>query len=160
MNTTPLSALCLLFALAAPIALAAPSGTPPPTVVYKANASYEEVKEFINLAIEGRGLLVRGMSHVSEMLNRTGKDLGYTTEVFSQAENFEFCSADLSHQMVAVDPSNATTCPLVISVYILTSEPGQVYVAFRRQVLAGQGIEPIEQKIFDLVDAIVREAIE
>lgn len=160
MSRSPLSALGLLLALHAPAALGSPSGAPPPTVVYKANASYDEVKELINQAIEGRGLVVRGMSHVSDMLNRTGKDLGYPAEVFSQAENFEFCSADISHQMVAIDPSNATTCPLVISVYTLTSEPGQVYVAFRRQILAGQGIDAIEQKIFDLVDSIVREAIE
>jgi hypothetical protein len=94
---------------------------------------------------EGRGLIVGVVAHVAEMLNRTGKDLGFPNDVFSQAENVEFCSAPLSHEMIAADPSNAATCPLVVSVYVLTAEPEQVYVAFRRQTLAGEGVASIEQ---------------
>lgn len=112
------------------------------------------------MAVEGRSLIVRDVAQAAEMLNRTGKDLGYPTDVFSQAENVKFCSALLSYEMIAADPSNATTCPLVVSVDVLTAEPEQVYVACPRQVLAGEGVASIEQKLFDLVDGVAREAIE
>jgi uncharacterized protein (DUF302 family) len=129
-------------------------------VVYRAQGSYEDAKQNLDTAIEGRGLLVRGTSHVSDMLNRTGKDLGFPKEVFFKAEALEFCSAELSHRMVLVDPSNLTTCPLTVAVYVLNDQPDQVYVAFRRQVLTGHGKEEIEKRLFDLVDGITREAIE
>ncbi|MCU0835193.1 MAG: DUF302 domain-containing protein [Chromatiaceae bacterium] len=146
--------------LAAALLFTAGALAEPPTVVYKASGKYEDVKDAITMAIEGRGLIVRDVAHVAEMLNRTGKDLGFPNEVFRQADNVEFCSALLSHEMIAADPSNAATCPLVVSVYVLTAEPDQVYVAFRRQTLAGKDMAPIEQKLFDLVDGVVREAIE
>lgn len=160
MNRNPCTMLGLSTALLFCAAAVAEGPGPAPTTVYKASGSYEDVKDAISMAVEGRGLIVRDLAHVAEMLNRTGKDLGYPNEVFSRAENVEFCSALLSHEMIAADPSNATTCPLVISVYALTAEPEQVYVAFRRQVLAGAGVAPIEQKLFELVDGVVREAIE
>lgn len=146
--------------LAAALLFTAGAVAEPPTIVYKASGSYEDVKDAVAMAVEGRGLIVREVAHVAEMLNRTGTDLGFPNEVFSRAENVEFCSALLSHEMIAADPSNAATCPLVVSVYVLTAEPEQVYVAFRRQTLAGEGVAPIEQKLFDLVDGVVREAIE
>jgi uncharacterized protein (DUF302 family) len=160
MNRQSSTLLLLAAALLFPAAAVPEPPASAPTIVYKASASYEDVKDAITMSVEGRGLIVREVAHVAEMLNRTGKDLGYPNDVFSQAENVEFCSALLSHEMIAADPSNATTCPLVVSVYVLTAEPEQVYVAFRRQVLAGEGVAPIEQKLFDLVDGIVREAIE
>lgn len=156
MSTLHGLAAVLLFCAAA----VAEPPTAAPTTVYKASGSYDDVKDAVTMAVEGRGLIVRDVAHVAEMLNRTGEDLGYPNAVFSQAENVEFCSALLSHEMIAADPSNATTCPLVVSVYVLTAEPEQVYVAFRRQVLAGEDVASIEQKLFDLVDGVVREAIE
>jgi len=117
-------------------------------VVYRAQGSYEDAKQNLDTAIEGRGLLVRGISHVSDMLNRTGKDRGFPKEVFSKAEAHEFCSADLSHRMVLVDRGNLTTCPLTVAVYVLNDQPDQVYVAFRRQVLTGHGKKEIERRLF------------
>lgn len=154
------NALVMASLAAASATLAAPAD--PPTFLYKAKGSYEDVKQNLEMAIEGRGLLVRGVSHVAEMLNRTGKDLGFPKEVYSKAEALEFCSADLSHRMILVDPTNMTTCPLTIGVYVLTDQPNQVYVAFRRQVLAGPAAEKaeIEKKLYELVEGIVKEAIE
>ena len=149
----------LLPAMFSAVALADTDGAAA-TVVYQADGGYEDVKDAITMAVEGRGLIVREVAHVAEMLNRTGQDLGFPTEVFRQAENIEFCSALLSHEMVAIDPSNAATCPLVISVYVLSAEPEQVHVAFRRQTLAGEGAASVGQRLFELVDGIVREAIE
>jgi uncharacterized protein (DUF302 family) len=146
--------------LAAATTLAAPAE--PATFVYKTKGSYEDVKQSLEMAIEGRGLLVRGVSHVAEMLNRTGKDLGFPKEVYSKAEALEFCSADLSHRMILIEPSNMTTCPLTIGVYVLSDQPDQVYVSFRRQVLAGAAAEKadIEKRLYELVEGIVKEAIE
>jgi hypothetical protein len=159
MNTVLAAAATLVVALATPSATGAEGS---PIVVYKADGDYEAVKENVQLAIEGRGLLVRGVSHVSDMLNRTGKDLGFDKEVFLHAESLEFCSAELSHRMVLAHPGNLATCPVTIGVYVLTAEPEQVYVAFRRQALGGTGSEreAVERSLFELVDGIVRDAIE
>jgi uncharacterized protein (DUF302 family) len=147
-------------ALVTTLAIAQAASAEGPTVVYKARGSYDDVRDNLQIAIEGRGLLVRGVSHVADMLNRTGPDLGFAKSVYLKAEALEFCSADLSHRMVLVDPSNLTTCPLTVAVYVLTDEPDQVYVGFRRQIIAGPGHEEIEAKLFALVDGIAREAIE
>ncbi|MEN8130355.1 MAG: hypothetical protein ABFS45_09225 [Pseudomonadota bacterium] len=111
------------------------------------------------MAIIDRGLLVSGTLHISDMLNRTGSDLGYRRPVYHQAESIEFCSASVSHLMVSSHPANAAICPFTIAVYSLHADPGKVYLAFRRIYLAGEA-EKTSQVIFELMDSIVRDVIE
>ncbi|MCU7945641.1 MAG: hypothetical protein KZQ72_03185, partial [Candidatus Thiodiazotropha sp. (ex Cardiolucina cf. quadrata)] len=71
---------------------------PSPVKVFTSEESFEDVVENIKMAIIERGLLVSGTLHVSEMLNRTATDLGFS-QLFSKAESVEFCSALMSHKM-------------------------------------------------------------
>lgn len=129
-----------------------------PMVIYQSEESFEDVIDNIKIAIEERGMLVSGTLHVSDMLNRTGPDLGYK-QIFEQAESVEFCSASISHQMTQVAPENMTICPFTISVYIKADEPDQLYVAYRRQTLAGDAAK-VTASIYELLDGIIKESIE
>lgn len=129
-----------------------------PMAIYQSEEPFEDVIDNIKMAIEERGMLVSGTLHVSEMLNRTGPDLGYS-QVFEKAESVEFCSASISHQMTQAAPENMTICPFTISVYIKAAEPGQLYVAYRRPVLAGDASK-VTSAINELLDGIIQDAIE
>ncbi|MBL3601377.1 MAG: hypothetical protein JMN25_16185 [gamma proteobacterium endosymbiont of Lamellibrachia anaximandri] len=150
----------LLFALMLSVAGMAFAGgaAPDPVVIYKADEVYEDVIDNIKMAVEERGMLVSGILHVSDMLNRTGPDLGYK-QVFKKAESVEFCSAVISHKMTQVSPVNLVVCPFTIAVYIKADEPEQVYVAYRSQSLAGQA-DKVTAEILELLDGIVRDSIE
>ena len=129
-----------------------------PIAVYKADGNFEDVVDNVKLAIEARGMLVSGILHVSDMLNRTGPDLGFR-QVFVKAESVEFCSAKISHEMTQSSPENMAICPFTISVFVTTEEPDQVYVAYRRQQLAGDSTAVIDS-IHELMEGIVEESIE
>ncbi|QYZ65605.1 MAG: hypothetical protein OI74_14230 [Gammaproteobacteria bacterium (ex Lamellibrachia satsuma)] len=150
----------LLFALMLSVAGMAFAGgaAPDPVVIYKADEAYEDVIDNIKMAVEERGMLVSGILHVSDMLNRTGPDLGYK-QVFKKAESVEFCSAVISHKMTQVSPENLVVCPFTIAVYIKADEPEQVYVAYRSQSLAGQA-DKVTAEILELLDGIVKDSIE
>lgn len=148
--------LCVILALTA---LQVPAGeTQGPVLVFKAAADYDTVKEGIETAITNRGMLTSGELHVSDMLNRTGADLGFVRQVYAKAESIEFCSAVMSHKMIQVDPSNLVICPFTIALFIKTDEPQQVYVAFRRQHLAGAA-EAVQAEVNQLLQDIVTESL-
>ena len=65
----------------------------------------------------------------------------------------------MAHRLVKADPSNLVICPFTIAVYILTDDPNTDYVAFSRHRLAGDAAE-VANALFDMLDGIVREAIE
>ena len=129
-----------------------------PMVIYQSEEPFEDVIENVKMAIEDRGMLVSGTLHVSDMLNRTGPDLGYE-KVFEKAESVEFCSASISHKMTQVAPENIAICPFTISVYIKADEPDKLYVAYRRQILAGDS-DKVTAAIYELLDGIVKDSIE
>jgi uncharacterized protein (DUF302 family) len=125
--------------------------------VYSSEESFEDVIENIKMAIIERGMLVSGTLHVSDMLKRTAPDLGFT-EVFTQAEAVEFCSAVISHQMARAAPENIVVCPFTIAVYVRKDQPERVYVAYRFPQLAGDG-EAVKTAILEMLDGIVQDAI-
>jgi hypothetical protein len=129
-----------------------------PVVVFKTGGAFEDILDNVKMAIEERGMLVSGTLHVSDMLNRTGPDLGYP-QVFERAEAVEFCSASISHQMTQVAPENMAICPFTISVFIKLDEPEQVYVAYRRQELTGDAAD-VTATIHRLLNGIVEDSIE
>ena len=110
-------------------------------------------------AILDRGMVVGRTLHVREMLDRSGPDLGFPRSVYLQAVSLEFCSASISHRMIAVDPVNIVICPFTIAVYVKADAPGKVFVAFRRPQPVGDD-GSIAFDIFSLLDGIAREAIE
>jgi uncharacterized protein (DUF302 family) len=103
-----------------------------PVVTYSKRAKFEDVRDDLKLAIEGKGLVIDLQSYVNRMLERTGKDVGSPRRLYADAQAFVFCSATLSRKMMEADPANAAFCPYSIMVYETVKEPGQVHVAYRR----------------------------
>ncbi|MCU7891157.1 MAG: hypothetical protein KZQ78_05910 [Candidatus Thiodiazotropha sp. (ex Ustalcina ferruginea)] len=134
-----------------------PLNEPSPVKVYTSEESFEDVVENIKMAIVERGLLVSGTLHVSEMLNRTAPDLGFS-QLFSKAESVEFCSALMSHKMAEPAVENIAICPFTIAVYVKQAQPEQVYVAYRSPHLAGDG-QPATKEIVSLLEGVIEDSI-
>jgi len=100
-------------------------------VRYAVESDFESVKEELKFAITNEGLVITSESHIDEMLDRTGSDLGDAAKVYEHAVAFEFCSAKFSRLMMEADPHNIVFCPFVISVYSLPADPDTVYIAYR-----------------------------
>jgi len=126
-------------------------------VTYRSNDNFETTKESIQQAITNQGLIISGTLHVSEMLDRTAKDLGISKSAYQKAEAFEFCSAVISHKMIQINPLNLTACPFTIAFFVKPEEPQVVYIAFRKPQLAGESQE-ITQEINTFLHGIVKEA--
>ena len=124
--------------------------------------SFGEVRDNLEVAITGRGIVVNNVSHIGNMLARTGKDVGASVQVYEQAEALEFCSAIVSRKMMEADPHNIVFCPYIISVYTLPGEQDRVYLSFRRPVPVGdtasrEALQNVEQLLDDIVDeSIIR----
>ncbi len=128
-----------------------------PVKIHSSEESFEDVVENVKMAIIERGMLVSGTLHVSDMLNRTAPDLGFSA-VFTHAESVEFCSALISHKMAQAAPENIVICPFTIAVYVRADEPNQVYVAYRRPQLAGEAKEAV-RAILEMLDGIVQDSL-
>jgi len=136
-----------------------PIAVSPITVYYVKDASFEDVKENVEMAITDRGLTVSGTLHVQEMLARTGDDLGFGPGPYLKAESLEFCSALISHKMIKMHPYNMGICPFTIAIYILHEEPNRVYVAYRVPALAGDA-DKVLAEVINLLDGVVKDSIE
>lgn len=130
-----------------------------PMVVYSVEAGFADASDALKESISEQGLVLSNELHASDMLNRTGPDLGITTEVYQHAATFEFCSSQISHELVAQDPANLMVCPYAIGLYVLTTDPDRVQFAYRRP----QGVPGSEQataKVERLVDRIINGALD
>ena len=150
--------LVLLTSLGAVPAFAATVA--PNVVIHSGKGQFDEVKERAVMAIENRGMVLNYTSHVGDMLERTGKDLGRTRRLYTHAEVIEFCSASLSRDTMEADAHNIVFCPYTIAIYALPGEPGKVYLSYRKPVASGSGqsakaLAAVEK----LLEAIVREAL-
>ena len=129
--------------------------------VYSSEIPFEDAKANAEMAIAERGLVISSVSHVGEMLERTGKDLGATVKLYEKADIIEFCSAVLSRKMMEADRRNVAFCPFAVSLYVLPEEPGKVYVAFRRPaVLAAPASAPALQEAEEMLRGIAQETLE
>lgn len=117
--------------------------------IYPFDGSFDEATFAVESAIIGKGLVIDHRSHVGEMLNRTGTDLGSTVKVFDNADIFLFCSAVLSRKVMEADPLNIAHCPYGVFV---TDREGQVSVGYRQMP------EGPMQEVQSLLDEIAREA--
>jgi uncharacterized protein (DUF302 family) len=116
-------------------------------VRHKVEASFAEASEAIVMAIENRGLVVNYTSHIADMLNRTGADLGASRQIFDKAQIIEFCSASLSRKMMETDPHNIVLCPFAISIYTLPGEEN-TWIAYRKPMGgAAKLVEPLLREI-------------
>lgn len=99
------------------------------SVLFKTQGNFAEVRDAVQAAIEGKGLKINHTNLIASMLERTGKDLGASKQVYSNGEQFEFCSATLSRAMMEADPHAIVMCPFNLSVYTIPGDP-HVYIAY------------------------------
>lgn len=123
--------------------------------VFKAHGSYQEVRDQVQSAIEGKGLKINNMHKIAEMLDRTGKDIGATKQVYENAEQFDFCSAEISRKMMEADPHAIAMCPYLISVYKLPKDM-HVYISYRRPATTKN---PALKKVLAEVDKMMTDII-
>lgn len=129
-----------------------------PFVSRKVEGHFFDVLASVKDVIIGRGINIAHTLPASRMLNRTGPAYGRHDNVYMDAETVEFCSARISHMLAAANHRNILLCPFTISVYVLTAEPGYVYVSYRKPV-AGAESKAAVQEVEKLMAGIVEEAL-
>ena len=113
--------------------------------------SFDDATFAVESAIVDRGLVIDHISHVGEMLSRTGVDVGSSKEIFKAADVFLFCSAVLSREAMEADPMNIVHCPYNIFV----ADRGDGVIIGYRDYPDGS-----MQKVEDFLAEIVSEATE
>lgn len=117
---------------------------------YRFDGSFEDAAFGVENAIVNRGLVIDYVSHVGEMLNRTGEDVGSDVKIFEEADIYIFCSAVISREVMEADPMNLAHCPYGIFV---AEREGEVMVGYRDYPDG-----PME-KVEVLLDEIAQEAV-
>lgn len=128
--------------------------------LFSIEGNYEDVREDLELAITDRGMIVNNVSHIGNMLARTGKVVGASKQIFTEAESLEFCSSVISRRMMEADPHNIVFCPYIISVYTLPGEKNRVYLAYRRPLPVGSSaskhaLQAVEKLLRSIVDDVL-----
>lgn len=134
---------------------------PHPTVTYAKPGKFEDVRDDLKLAIEGRGLVIDYESFVNRMLERTGKDVGSSRKLYADAQAFVFCSAALSRKTMEADAANISLCPYSIVVYETAAKPGTVHVSYKRpwRPDGSAASKAALKEVEALLDGIAREAL-
>ncbi len=91
--------------------------------------SFDDATFAVETAIVGQGLVIDYVSHVGEMLNRTGADVGSDVTLFKEADIFIFCSAVVSREVMEADPMNIVHCPY--GIFVAEDAEGAVTVGYR-----------------------------
>ncbi len=115
------------------------------------DGSFDDAAFAVESAIVDQGLVIDYVSHVGEMLNRTGADVGSDVQLFKEADIFVFCSAVVSREVMEADPMNIAFCPY--GIFVAENDEG-VMIGYREYP---QG--PM-QKVQLLLAGIVAEAAE
>lgn len=114
--------------------------------------SFDDAAFAVETAIVGQGLVIDYVSHVGEMLNRTGEDVGSDVMLFKEADIFIFCSAVVSREVMEADPMNIAHCPY--GIFVAEDAEGAVTIGYRDYPDG-----PME-KVEALLAEIVKEATE
>jgi uncharacterized protein (DUF302 family) len=141
-------------------ALAHADNASSPYVIYETKGKYADVLDDLTQAIVNRGLVIGTTSHVQDMLDRTGKDLGGKGRIYENGDVLQFCSAVLSRKTMEADARNIIFCPYGIAVWTEAGKPERVFVGYRRNdgQLSPQSAAALKE-VEKLLDDIVREAI-
>ncbi len=115
-------------------------------VTYGFDGSYEDAAFAVESSIVGKGLVIDFVSHVGDMLARTGADVGSDVKLFDKAQVFLFCSAVVSRQVMEADPANIVYCPY------------SIYVADRDGVVT-IGHHDYPDGPMDAVDTLLKEIV-
>jgi uncharacterized protein (DUF302 family) len=128
-------------------------------VTRSVTGKFEDIRDNVAAAITNQGLVINNVSHIGEMLERTGKDLGDNRQVFLKAEILEFCSAIVSRESMKADPHAIVFCPYGVSVYVLPFDPDKVYLSYRKPQAGNTPQEKQAQRTLEkLMHNIVHEA--
>ncbi|WP_373051101.1 DUF302 domain-containing protein [Thalassovita aquimarina] len=141
------------FILAAGLALTASIASADGIVSYTTDDSFEDVVFGLENAILDQGLVIDGTSHVGDMLERTKADVGSDVTIFTHADVYSFCSANLSRKVMEADPMNIRFCPYDIFVAQLPDDDGKTIIGYRTFP------EGPMQEVQALLDTIARSAI-
>ncbi|MGR3803184.1 DUF302 domain-containing protein [Marinibacterium profundimaris] len=111
--------------------------------------SFEDATFAVESAIVNQGLVIDYVSHVGDMLNRTGADVGSDIEIFKAADIFIFCSAVVSREVMEADPMNIAHCPY--GIFVAEDADG---------VMIGRSTYPVGpmEAVADLLDTIIADA--
>ncbi|MBW8329408.1 MAG: DUF302 domain-containing protein [Thiobacillus sp.] len=149
-----LFALCALLCL--PFSALAAEGY---TVLFKTQGVFQDVRDSVTMAIEGKGLKITHTNMIADMLERTGKDLGTTRPIYEYGEQMEFCSATISRRMMEADPHAMVLCPYSVSVYKIPGDPA-IYLAFRKPPATGNpALKRALADVEKLLTEIVKDAM-
>ena len=148
MKTAILPALVAALIVAAPVTATSEEND---VTTYPFEGSFEDATFAVENAIISEGLVIDHVSHVGEMLARTGADVGSDVKIFDGADVYLFCSANLSRKVMEADPMNLRFCPY--SVFVMDRD-GAVTVGYRNMP---QG--PM-QEVQALLDKIATSAVE
>lgn len=107
----------------------------------------------VESAIIDKGLVIDSVSHVGEMLARTGVDMGSDVVLFEEANVYNFCSASVSREVMEADLMNIAFCPYGIFVFSTPDTPDQTTVGHR--IMPGESMTPVNT----LLDAIIADAV-
>jgi len=121
-------------------------------------AQYEDALSTVKDIIKGKGINIAHTLPAGEMLGRTGPDFGIQDQVLISGEIVEFCSASISHKLIAANPENITICPFSIAVYVLTSDPENVHLTTRIPYQLDETSAAAVEEQQELVRGIIDEA--
>jgi uncharacterized protein (DUF302 family) len=124
--------------------------------VFKTQGEFQDVRDALQMAIEGKGLVINHTNKIAEMLERTGADLGASKQVYVKGEQFEFCSAAVSRRMMEADAAAITLCPYILSVYTVPNDRN-VYIAYRKppateNAALKKALSEVETLLKDIID--------
>ncbi len=114
------------------------------------DGNFEDATFAVESAIVGEGLVIDYVSHVGDMLNRTGADVGSDTMLFKTADIFVFCSAVVSREVMEADPINIAHCPY--GIFVAENEDG--VIVGRRDYPEGP-MDKVEAMLDGIIDAAV-----
>lgn len=129
------------------------------TVLFKTQGTFQDVRDALQFSIEGKGLKINHTNKIAKMLARTGPEVGATKQVYVEGEQFEFCSATISRQMMEADPHAMVMCPYIVSVYTIPNDK-HVYMAYRKPgPTSNPALKKALGEVEDLLTGIIKDAM-
>ncbi len=119
---------------------------------------YKDVRSNLIDAIEEKALNISKIYHASDMLDRTKDSISNARKIYEQAEIIEFCSANISHQLVLANPLNISACPFKIALYSLVNNPEQTHIIYTKLSAIDKASEAPSSKANELVQSLVENA--
>lgn len=138
------------FLISSAICLLGVTATAQEATTYPFDGSFDDAAFAVENAIIGKGLVIDYVSHVGDMMNRTGADVGSDVVIFDAADVFLFCSAQISRQVMEADHLNIAHCPYGIFV---ADREGEVFIGHRNYP------EGEMQQVQTLLTEIIQDAV-